>query len=85
LELLAELKLLACPPRADDNQSGGGLMGPIERRLRKAINPLSTGLTTRWLGPARRQLPAVPKPARAPEGRSGAWSPGAALEAGTTT
>ena len=32
-------------------------MGPLERRLRRAINPISTRLTTRWHGIGRRQVP----------------------------
>lgn len=36
-------------------------MGPVERRLRRMINPISTGLTERWqgIGP-RRQVPTRP-------------------------
>jgi hypothetical protein len=36
----------------------GDEMGPLERRLRLAINPISTGLTARWLGIGRREVPA---------------------------
>lgn len=32
-------------------------MGPLQRRIRRDINLISTGLTTRWLGAGRRQLP----------------------------
>jgi hypothetical protein len=32
-------------------------MGPIQRRIRQAINPVSTGLTRWWLGIGRRQVP----------------------------
>lgn len=34
-------------------------MGPVERRVRRMINPISTGLTARWcgIGPRRRVPP----------------------------
>jgi hypothetical protein len=32
-------------------------VGPFERRLRAMINPLSTGLTSRWFGIGHRQVP----------------------------
>jgi len=50
-------------------------MGPLERRLRHLVNPVSTGLTRWWLGAGRRQVPARPTAARstaaAPEGPLG--------------
>jgi hypothetical protein len=41
-------------------------MGPLERRLRRAINPISTWLTARWLGIGRRQVPPRPAPTWTP-------------------
>lgn len=42
-------------------------MGPLERALRRAINPISPGLTGWWLGVGRRQVPARPaKPEHVP-------------------
>lgn len=41
-------------------------MGPLERRLRRMINPISTGLTRRWCGIGeRRQVPTRARPHRA--------------------
>jgi hypothetical protein len=39
----------------------------VQRRIRRAINPISTGLTTRWLGAGRRLVPPrAPTPRTAP-------------------
>lgn len=58
-------------------------MGPFERRLRAAINPISTGLTSRWYGIGRRQAPPKAMPERGilppfttPRAFSGVSSPG---------
>jgi hypothetical protein len=32
-------------------------LGPLEHRLRRAVNPISTGLTRWWCGGPRRQVP----------------------------
>jgi hypothetical protein len=37
-------------------------MGPLQRRLHRGINPISTGLTIWWLGAGRRQVPPGPLP-----------------------
>ena len=44
-------------------EAEAGIVGLLERKLRRAINPISTGLTGWWLGVARRQVPARPLPA----------------------
>ena len=58
-------------------------VGPVERRLRHAINLISTGLTTWWLGVGRRQVPprSAPQsgsspPFRTPRAFFGVPSPG---------
>jgi len=42
-------------------------MGPVNRFVRRALNPLSTGLTNRWYG-GFRQLPPSSAPPRPPAG-----------------
>lgn len=48
-------------------------MGPLERTLRRVLNPLSSGLTNWWLARDRRQVP--PRPGAAP--RAGLTADGA--------
>ena len=50
-------------------------MNKFERRLRRLVNPLSTGLTMRWHGAGVRSVPVgvSPPPSTEPEGAWDGW------------
>lgn len=52
-------------------------MGPVQRRIRRAINPISTGLTVWWLGNGRRRVPERPATAEGMGRPSTAGTPSA--------